>query len=46
MENKNIKFYRCKPSQRTTMSLTRILLALMKKTEVLDEVQDTEDINR
>ena len=31
MENKNITFCDCKPSQKTTLSLTKILLALIKK---------------
>ena len=32
-ENKNITFCGCKPSQKTTLSLIKIFLALMKKTQ-------------
>ena len=47
MENKNITFCDCKPSQKTTLSLMKILLALIKKSvEVLDELQDTRNVEK
>ena len=42
MENKNKTFCGYKLSQKTILSLMKILLALVKKSvEVLDELQDT-----
>ena len=42
MEDKNIRFSACKPSQKTTLSLMKFL----KSVKVLDELQDTQNIER
>ena len=41
---KIITFCGCKPSQKTTLSLIKILLAPKKSVELLDELQDTYNI--